>query len=161
MKATKPKIPIDAPPGTTWYGGPIDWFDISLSVKGENLVPEEITAIMRREPSRAQQKGKPLYRDDGSLMRVPTFGAWWTVLRPEDTDEWNCGEAMLELLSMLPSEPALSHVLAAQYEISFFVGLNMAAANKGFELSPETMSYLGARKITVGFDIYYDPEKSG
>ena len=142
-------------------GGPIDWFDISLSVKGKELVPEEITAMMGREPSRAWQKDKPLYRDDGSFMRVPTFGAWSVSLKPEDTDEWDCGEAMHELLATLPSDPMIWRALATTYEISFFVGLNMEASGRGFELSPDLMLYLGERRITAGFDIYHDPEKKG
>jgi hypothetical protein len=161
MKAPKPKPAIDAPPGTTWQGGPIDWLDISLGVTGEDLVPEEITAIMGREPDRAQQKGKPLYRDDGSFMRVPMSGAWWATLKPEDTDEWDCGEAMLELLATLPTDLAMWRALAARYKVSILVGLSMAAANQGFELSPEMMFYLGERRITAGFDVYFDDEKKG
>jgi hypothetical protein len=161
MKAQKPAAPIDAPSGTVEIGGPIDWFSISLNVRGEDLVPEEITKIMRRGPDRAQQKDKPLYREDGSLMRVPRSGRWAAILRPEDTDEWDCGEAMLELLATLPSDPTIWCTLAARYKISFFVGLCMKTASKGFELSPEVMSYLAARKITAGFDIYYEPEEEG
>jgi hypothetical protein len=49
--------------------------------------------------------------------------------------------------------------LAARYKVSILVGLSMAAANKGFELSPEMMFYLGERRITAGFDVYFDNEK--
>jgi hypothetical protein len=31
----------------------------------------------------------------------------------------------------------------------------MTSSNKGFELSPEIMKYLGDRGVTAGFDIYY------
>ena len=158
MKKAKPERPTDAPPGTVWFGGPIHWFHISLKVRGENLVPEEITALMRREPDQAGQKGKPLHRKDGSLMRVPKNGFWSVDLYSKDTDEWDCGEAMLALLSSLPGDLEIWRDLAARYEISFFVGLRMAAANKGFELSPAVLRHLGERGISAGFDIYFEPE---
>ena len=157
MKKPKPVPPTDAPPGTIWFGGPIQWFSLALIVRGEHLVPEEITALMGRKPDSAAQKGKPLYRKDGSFMRVPKHGSWSVELNPNATDEWDCGEAMLELLSSLPSDVALWRNLAARYRISFSVGLRMSAANKGFELSPAVQRYLGEREITTGFDIYFEP----
>jgi hypothetical protein len=161
MKAAKPQPPTGAPDGTVWFGGPIDWFRISLRITSEDLVPEEITAILGRAPDEAQQKNEPLYREDGSLLRVPTFGAWRAVLTPEDTDEWDCGEAMLELLATLPPDVQIWRALAEKYNVSLVVGLSMAAANKGFVLSPEVMHYLGERRMVAGFDVYYDPEKKG
>jgi hypothetical protein len=85
MKAPKPQAPIDLPPCTVQVSGPIEWFLISIGVKGDDLVPEEVTAVLRREPDSAQKKGKPLYRSDGSLLRVPKFGAWWAKLARKDT----------------------------------------------------------------------------
>jgi hypothetical protein len=158
MKSPKPQPATNAPPGTVWFGGPIDWFRISLSLTGEDLVPKEVTAIMRREPHRALQKGKPLYRKDGSLKRIPKNGVWSIILEPGDTDEWDCGEAMLELLATLPSDAGLWRDLASRYKISFFVGLRMTRANKGIEFTPEFLMYLGERRISAGFDIYYRPD---
>ena len=37
----------------------------------------------------------------------------------------------------------------------------MVAANKGFELSPAVLRYLGDRGISAGFDIYYEPDNPG
>ena len=161
MKKPRPVPPTaNVPAGTIWFGGPIDWFKIRLSFRGENLVPAEITAIMGREPHRSQQKGVPLYRKDGSVLRIPKSGSWSVKLEPEDTDEWDCGEAMLELLGTLPRDPSIWRDLAARYESSFFVGLRMADTNKGFELSPDFLLYLGERRISAGFDVYYRPEES-
>ena len=68
---------------------------------------------------------------------------------------------MLEPLSTLPSDPMVWRNLADRYKISFFVGLRMAAANKGFELSPAVMRYLREQEISAGFDIYYEGEEKG
>ena len=159
MKVAKPTAPTDLPVGTSQIGGPIDWFSILIGVKGELLVPEEITAALRREPDQSWQKDKPLYRADGSFMRVPKFGAWWVHLKPEDTDEWDCGEAINVLLATLPSAQTIWHSLADKYSISLSVGLSLADSSRGFQLSPEVMVYLGERRISAGFDVYYDPGK--
>lgn len=149
------------PPGTVQIGGPIEWFSIAIGVKGEFLVPEEITALLRREPDRAWQKDKPLYREDGSIKRTPKFGAWWADLKREDTDEWDCGEAIAELLATLPSEPAIWRGLAERFSVALSVGLSLESSGCGFELSPEVLSYLGERRITAGFEVYIDDANKG
>ncbi len=156
MKNPKPTAPTDLGPGVIQIGGPIDWFSISLGVKGPLLVPAEITALLRREPSQSWQKDHPLYREDGSLMRIPKFGAWQACLKPEETDEWDCGEAIRELLATLPNDPAIWHSVAEKYSVWFTVGLNFADSSRGFELPPDVMLYLGERRIPAGFDIYHD-----
>jgi Domain of unknown function (DUF4279) len=158
MKAPKPSPPIDVPAGTVQLGGSINWFKITLRILGEDLVPEEITAMMGREPDDAHQKGKPLYRRDGSFMRVPKSGGWRAILLPESTDEWSCGEAMLELLATVPSDLQVWHALAEKYTVELFVGLKMPDSNREFYLSPRILAYLGERKIGVGFDIYHESE---
>lgn len=75
MKAPKPAIPKGAPPGTVWFGGPIEWFRISLGITAEDLVPDDVSRVMRREPDECQQKGKPVLRADGTVMRIARFGA--------------------------------------------------------------------------------------
>jgi hypothetical protein len=158
MKAPKPSPPIDAPAGTVQLGGPINWFKITLRIVGENLVPEEITAVMGREPDDAHQKDKPLYRRDGTLMRIPKSGGWRAVLRPDSTDEWSCGEAILELLATIPSDVSVWHALTEKYTVELFVGLKIPDTNREFYLSPKLLAYLGERNIGVGFDIYYEVE---
>jgi hypothetical protein len=156
MKALKPAIPNCAPPGTVWFGGPNEWFSITLRIGSEDLVPGDVTKLLGCKPDEAQQKGKPVLRKDGTVMRMAKFGAWRLILKPEDTDEWDCAEAMMLVLRRLPSRVGLWRRLAKKYKVDFFVGLSMLAKNKGFVLSAEVMKYLGDRGIEAGFDIYYD-----
>ncbi|MBL9214826.1 MAG: DUF4279 domain-containing protein [Opitutaceae bacterium] len=123
-------------------------------MKGDALIPEEITALLQREPDRAWQKDKPVYRDDGSIKRVPKFGAWWAELKREQTDEWDCGEAISELFSTLPSDPVIWCRLAERFSLSLSVGLSLESSGCGFELSPKILRFLGERGITAGFEIY-------
>ena len=142
MKLRKPTIPEGAPEGTIWSGGPIEWFSITLRIMGKDLDPDEITQVLGCPPN---------------AVRVSRHGGWRLTLKPTDTDEWDCGEAMLELLQRLPSDVGIWQALAARLKIDFFVGLTMASKNKGFSLSPKVMSYLAERGIEAGFDIYYEP----
>ena len=136
MKTPKPGQPIDVPPGTVQIGGPIEWFSISVWLRGDALIPEEITAQLGRSPDSGWQKDKPVYRKDGTFMRIPRFGAWSAELKREDTDEWDCGEAILELFATLPSDPVVWR-LAERFSISLSVGLSLESSGCGFELSPE------------------------
>ncbi len=157
MKTKKPQIPEGAPEGTVWFGGPIEWFSIALRIVGDDLVPDEITQLLKCRPDDATEKGKPIYRPDGAIMRIARGGAWSLDLKPEDTDEWDCGEAMLELLARLPSDIDVWKSLSARFKIDFFVGLTLRSTNNGFSLSPGVMRSLADRGIEAGFDICYDP----
>lgn len=156
IKRSQPKQPTGAPEGTTWYGGPIEWFSICLRITGDELVPEEITALMGCSPSEAEQKGMPVLRGDGSFMRMARSGGWRLKIKPEDTDERDCGEAMLDMLNQLPADPEMWEQLSARFSIDFFVGLSMTSGNKGLVLTPQVMSALATRGIEAGFDIYHE-----
>jgi hypothetical protein len=148
------------PAGTEQIGGAIDWFSISLGIKGADLNPDEITALLRRKPDQAQQRGKPLYRADGSFMRVPTFGAWWAKLKRGETDEWDCGVAIDELLATMPREREIWLNIRSRYDVALRIGLNMPFSGAGFELPPEVMVYLGERRIAAGFEVYSGADDS-
>ena len=81
-------------------------------------------------------------------------------MKPKDTDEWDCAEAMMRVLGRLPSAIAVWRRLTKKYKVDFFVGLSMPSKNKGFGLPPEIMKYLGDRGIEAGFDIYYDGKRN-
>jgi hypothetical protein len=159
MKAPKPSIPLGAPAGTVWFGGPIEWSRITFRVLGDDLDPDEITRLLRCDPHESERKGDPILRRDGTVARQAKTGSWRLGLDRDETDEWDCAEAMMELVTRLPKEIDLWKDLTGRFAVDLFVALSMPARNKGFSLSPEVMAYLGNRGIEAGFDIYYD-EKS-
>ncbi|HET6234228.1 MAG TPA: DUF4279 domain-containing protein [Acetobacteraceae bacterium] len=57
MKKPNPQPPSDAPPGTVWFGGPIPWFSISLSITADDLDPGEVTRLLGVEPDEARRRG--------------------------------------------------------------------------------------------------------
>jgi hypothetical protein len=156
MKAPKPSIPRGAPAGTVWFGGPIEWSSITFRVLGDELDPAEITRLLRCEPHQAERKGDPILRPDGTVARKARTGSWRLRINREDTDEWDCAQAMMDLVSQLPKEIEVWRGLTDRFAVDLFVGLSMPSRNKGFVMPPDVMRYLGERGIEAGFDIYYD-----
>jgi hypothetical protein len=158
MKRPAPKPPTDAPAGTIWFGGPTGWFSISLIIRGDDLVPENITRLFGTPPSEAYQKGVPIYRNDGTLKRVPKFGAWIISIKREDVDEWDINEATKLLIGRLPKELSVWHKLPMGAHTRLSFGIELTTANQGFDLEPETLRFAAERNIRLDFDIY-DPAK--
>jgi hypothetical protein len=161
MKAPKPPVPRDAPPGTVWFGGPVEWSHITLRIRGDDLDPDEISRLLGRGPDMSHRRGAPGVGADGTVARAAKTGAWHLDLAAEDTDEWDCSEAMMLLMKRLPTDTGLWRGLAQRFSVDLFVGLRMRSRNKGFGLSPEVMAYLGERGIEAGFDIYCDADQEG
>jgi len=158
MKAEKPTIPRCAPEGTRWTGGPIEWFRITLKVKSEDIVPDEVSRFFGCEPDVSQQKDKPILRDDGTVKRVPKFGYWNMVISPEDTDEWDCCEAAMALLDRLPTDIDSWLSVSSKYPVGIVFALSMDSSNKGFSFSNQFLKYVGDRGINLEFDIYHEED---
>lgn len=156
MKAPKPWIPQGAPAGTVWFGGPIEWFSITFRILGDELDPDEITRLLRRKPHEAERKGDPILRPNGTVARRAKTGSWRLKVNRDETDEWDCAQAIIDLINRLPKEIEIWRDLTGRFAVDLFVGLSMASRNKGFVLPPDVMRYLGERGIEAGFDIYYE-----
>jgi len=161
MKAPKPGIPTGAPPGKVWFGGPIEWFSITLRISSDDLDPKEVTSLLGCQPDAAERKGDQILGPDGSAVRLAQTGSWRLMLAPTTTDEWDCGEAMMLVMKRLPTDANVWRSLTQRFSVVFFVGLSMDSVNKGFSMSPDVMSYLGARGIRVDFDVYCEDHKKG
>jgi hypothetical protein len=141
------------------FGGPIEWFSISLIVRADDLDPSEITRLFGVTPDETQRKGVPLYRSDGNLKRIPKFGSWTLSLKPSDTDEWDVCEAAKLLLERLPSEMQAWQSLPAGASARMSFGLSLSDFNRGFDLDPELMGLAAARNISFSFDIYCNDDE--
>ena len=158
MKAPEPLIPHGAPPGTAWFGGPIEWSSITLRIRGDAVDPEEITRLLGCRPDLAHRRGDPILGADGTLTRVARTGAWHLKFARDDTDEWDCGEAMVLFLQRLSADVGAWRRLSERFAVDLYVCLAMHSSNKGFCLTSEAMRYLGERGIKAGFDVLYAKE---
>src|SRR5262245_63415400 len=80
-----------------WFGGPIGWFSVSLSVSADALIPAAVTKLLGVSPQHEQTRGVALLRADGTTKRVPKFGSWVIEVTPKETDEGAVEEARKEL----------------------------------------------------------------
>jgi len=156
MRSPKPAIPKCAPADIDWFGGPIEWFSITLRITGEKLDPQEVSRVLGCQPAMSARKGEPNLNTNGTVVRIASTGTWHLKLSPSETDEWDCGEAIMVLMNRLPSDLEAWRSLTQEFKADVFVGLSMASRNKGFSLRPDVMAYLAERRIEAGFDIYCD-----
>jgi hypothetical protein len=148
--------PVGAPEGTVWFGGPVDRFKVTLRIRGEDLVPNDVSALLRCEPSVSEQKGVPVVSCSG-ITRVPKTGRWSLRLDSRECSPTvDVDEGIQKLLALLPSERDVWASLTSRYQVDLFCGLFLEAENRGFGLSPEVTKLLSDRGIEVGFDIYFD-----
>ncbi len=96
-RSKKGSIPIGAPEGTVWFGGPIDRCKVTLRVIGDDLIPEEVTQLLGCSPTQCETKGMSVLGRDGRVRRVAKWGT------SEDAGASDVEEVVLDLLRRLPS----------------------------------------------------------
>lgn len=117
---------------------------------------ERLSDLLGCQPTNFQQKGIPLFRPDGTVKRIPKFSSWRLKLSPEETDEWDVGEAAKLLLARANSEPPVWLEISSGGDARLSFGLSMDQTNLGFTLDAGLLRYLADRGIQAGFDIYTD-----
>lgn len=135
-------------------GGPIEWFSAALNISGDDLIPEQVTALLGAAPTRSQTKGVPLLRDDGSFRYTPQSGRWIRELKPRQTDEWDITEVVYLLFEGLSQDLAIWNAVGALAILRVSLGLSLPASNREFQLDPPVFRFLADRGVSVWFDIY-------
>lgn len=124
----------------------------SLRIFGDDLDPDEISALLGASPTSCAIKGQDRVGRDGIKRGVVRTGRWLLEAiprQPEDLDS-----QIVELLSALTSDAAVWRRLAARFKADIFCGLFMKESNEGLGLRPETLEMVGSRGLSLGFDIY-------
>jgi hypothetical protein len=152
MKRPRPQLAKDAPEGTVWFGGPIRWFSISLIIRADDLVPEDITRLLLVEPTRTRVEGRPLSERAGAP--IAKFGSWQITLTSQETDEWDVAEAIRLLIGRFSKASGAWKQLPADAELCLSIGLHLETANQGFSLPSDILQFAADRNIEVEFDIY-------
>jgi uncharacterized protein DUF4279 len=152
MKQPFPKSPKDAPPGTAWFGGPISWFSISLTIRSDNLVPEDVTRLLLVQPTHSQTAGSPRSTRIGAP--IAKFGSWTVKLTSSETDEWDVTEAARVLISRFTQESAVWKLLPSDAAVRLSFGLHLETSNQGFSLPADILRFAADRNIDLDFDIY-------
>lgn len=156
MKKPIPRPASNAPKGTVWFGGPIPWFSITLSISADDLAPDDVTRLVGIQPDDAERKGMPLPSRGDRAGRTPTFGRWSIRLRREETTEWDLEEAINIVLDRVAVENEVWAKAVGDAKVRFFVGLTLDTRNRGFGLSPNLLKRIGSMGAHLDFDVYSD-----
>lgn len=124
---------------------------VTLRFFGDDLNPDEITALLGASPTAAHHKGQQFTGSRPGAVRIARTGSWRLNAarrEPEDLEA-----QIFEILDQLTSDLAAWQSLAP-FRPDLFCGLFMASGNDGVSLSPRAMLALGQRGIELGLDIY-------
>jgi hypothetical protein len=143
----------DAPVETICFGGPVDNCKLSLRIYGDNLVPEEVTTALGHGPSKSWRKGDPL--PSGSRVRQKSV---WFLEAPEKK-KGEIDEQIEWIFSRLTSDIRVWKRLGKRFKMDLNAVIYMECWNRGLDISPASMTEVGRRKLTLGFDIYFDGEE--
>jgi len=125
---------------------------VALRIAGDDLIPDEITALLGASPTRAQTKGDRIVGKKTGHVRIAKGGMWSLCAserQPEDMD----GQIQ-EVLSQMSGDLAVWRSITENYHADLFCGLFMGGSNEGLTISAQSLAALGARGIEMGLDIY-------
>lgn len=131
--------------------GVLDHSIATLRLSGDDLVPENISALLGAAPTESWRKGQELIGSSTSNARLAATGSWRLKARrrePEDLE----GQ-VFELLSQLTNDLTIWNSLSS-YKPNLFCGIFMGSGNDGLPLSSKAMLALGQRGIALDLDIY-------
>ena len=122
----------------------------TLRLFGDDLVPEEITALLGAEPTRTTFRGQ--VNELGKVPKIWRTGSW--RLEAPDAEPANPDGQIAEILDELTPDLDVWRSLTARFKVDLFCGWFMAGGNEGVSLSPDTLRALGERGILLDIDLY-------
>lgn len=123
----------------------------SLRIAGDDLDPNQVSALLGTDPTHGQAKGQEIPLKSGRT-RIAQFGQW--RLHATETEPENLDGQVAELLGKLTDDLAIWRNLGHRYKIDLFCGWFMGGTNEGVTVSATTLKALGERGIELGLDIY-------
>jgi len=125
---------------------------VTLRIKGEMLIPSEITTMLGSESSFEQIKDQILVNKKTGKERISKFGMW--ALKVFDCEPENIEKQVLEIFSKLTNDKKTWEYLGSNFKVELFCGIFMKYENEGMGISPLVMKILSERKIELSIDIY-------
>jgi hypothetical protein len=124
----------------------------------EVLVPDALTAVLGRPPTRFVIRGQPRTTPKGTVLRtsdgaplLADFSAWH--FRVEDREPGDLDGQIRELFGALTSDLSIWRDLAV-FDPDLFVGVFMEEANEGLNISVDCLDILASRGVRLDLDIY-------
>ena len=119
---------------------------------GDDLIPDEITRLLGKHPSRSQTKGKKIEYPVREDIRIARYGNW--VLTSEYFSPGDLNAQIKQLLSGTTEDLKIWNALSSKFRANIFCGLWLKEENEGIRISSATMKSLADRGLDIDFDIY-------
>lgn len=140
---------------------------VSLRVFGDALEPDEVSALLGRQPSRSHRKGEgsssvSKSASSGSSTEPTSEPTLEPTLEPTGVwilDSGLSGKAEIEehveaLLSLVSNDSDEWASLTSRFSASILCSACLDEYNEGFEISPRLAQSLADRGLVIAFDIY-------
>ena len=125
---------------------------MSLRIKGETLIPDEVTRLLGAPPTTSVKKGDVKLLSQDGRETIARQGMW--SLSAEKRTPGDLDGQVTEILGKLTHDIEIWAQLGPRFKMDLFCGLFMRESNEGAVLSAKAMLALGERGIELGFDIY-------
>ena len=130
----------------------------TLRFFGDDLIPENITAVLGSTPTKARVKGEVLVCYSTGKVRIAKTGSW--RLNADRREPEDLESQIFELLNKLSGDLNVWASLS-RFKPNLFCGIFMGSCNDGLPLSANALLALGERGIALDLDIYdFDDEVS-
>jgi integrase/recombinase XerD len=123
----------------------------ALRVVGDDLSPDEVTALLGASPTRSFVRGDEV-RHKRAPARIARFGLW--SLDAPETEPADLDAQVSELLRPLTADLGVWRDLAERFTVDLFCGWFMKVGNEGLTIAPSTLGALAERHIELDLDIY-------
>jgi hypothetical protein len=128
-------------------GGSADCFKVSISVRGGDLDPEEISRLLGCAPDASHRKGEPRKRG------VPFKDGLW-ALQCTGTAGAAVEELITGLLDKLPQAPDVWEAIGSQFLVSVDIGVFIPDDNRDVSISHKTVRRLAVLGAAIWIDAY-------
>lgn len=123
---------------------------VALRIFGENLEPDEVSALLGCRPTESHHRGDPLPGDPDHP--AAETGSWLLAGEPDSDAEV---ESQVEsLLGRLTADPDEWSSLTTRFSASLLCTLSPEQVDEGFEISPRLARSLAKRGLVIGFAVH-------
>ena len=133
-------------------GGEVDEYHICLGYCGDELNPDELSAVLGRKPTSSSLKGDIVHKNDRT--RIEKSGKW--ILNAREVPGKPLEPQIANLLESMTADLSVWRSLAKRFRVRFVVGAWIRSWNRGLEISPGLLRQLSERELGLGVDIYVD-----
>ena len=129
---------------------------VSLRFYGDELVPEEVTALIGGDPTVGAKKGS-MFTTSAGKSKIAQTGMW--RLQQERSVPGDIETQIVDLFAKLTDDLNVWQSLTSRFESDLFCGLWLDGFNSGQSLDARTIALISDRSLKLDLDIYGDPKQ--